>query len=129
MVGVPFWLHSAIVFVVGSLIVNPTGWCLVGNSEATGGNSDNAMWFLAVGAGVFMIFYGIAIADAITDAGKKFAIHGALVFMVFVGLMYLMVGGGHLVLDKWEDWIWAIMILGALMTGLAKMEVAQGQGG
>lgn len=128
MVGVPFWLHTVVVFVIGSLIVNPTGWCLVGNSQATGGNSDNAIWFMVAGASVFMIFYGIAILDAVMDNGKKFAWHGAFIVLVFAGMMYLLVAGGHLVLDKWEDWIWALMILGSMMAGLAKMEVAQGQG-
>ena len=128
MVGVPFWLHSLVVFVIGSAIVNPTGWCLVGNSEATGGNSDNTIWFLVTGAAIFMIFYGIAIADAITDNGKKFAIHGVLIGGVFLFMMYLLVDGGHLYLETWEDWAWSLMLLGAMLAGLAKMEVAQGQG-
>lgn len=126
--GIPVWVHSIIVFAIGSVIVNPSErWSLVAYGQATGGGGDALLWFLTVLAGLFLVFYGIPLYDA-AKKGDGFYGHVIIASAAFLFVLFMIIKMGLMIFDAWQDWAWAAMVWVSIITGLGKWEAAGAEG-
>lgn len=116
-----FWLHLAMLVGAGSLIVNPSRWCLLGSAHATGGASDSALTVAFIAGGIFVLAYSIPVIKAFLNKKEEYLAYCTVAALVCGLFIWCAMAAGVLVVDTWVDWAWIGQLIVCLWAALAIM--------